>query len=300
MMEKKTPPYRVGIDLGGTKIEGILIESKTGKHLKRLRIPTEQEKGYTNILHNIKKVVDKLTSTLKKDDFSLGIGTPGSLSPQTGLLRNSNTQCLNGKPLQIDLEKLLQKKIKIENDANCFAMAETLFGAAMGKNFVFGVIMGTGCGGGIVIQQKIWHGQNGLGGEWGHSQLKKSGPRCYCGKRGCIETFISGSGVERLYFLKTGQKKSFLEISQLKKKQDKIASQIIANFLDDFARAISNIINTLDPEIIVLGGGLSNFPLLYQKGIPLVSRYVFADTFSTPIVKNRCGDSAGVIGAAYL
>ena len=188
--------FRIGIDLGGTKIEGIVLDGD-GKEFFRKRIETQQENGYRHILNRIQELCDELAAQIKNQPHTLGIGTPGAISPRTGLLKNSNTVCLNGQPLKSDLENLLGRKIEIQNDANCFAMAEALHGAGRGNNLVFGVILGTGCGGGIVHRGEVITGRQAVAGEWGHTSIDPNGPACYCGQRGCVETLISGGGALR-------------------------------------------------------------------------------------------------------
>src|SRR4051812_42791148 len=205
--------YRIGIDLGGTKIEGIVLD-RHGKESFRKRIPTQQEKGYLHILNQIKQLYVELTASIHDQKHTLGIGTPGALSPRTGLMKNSNTLCLNGQPLKIELERILGRKIEIQNDANCFAMAEALHGAGKGRKLVFGVIMGTGCGGGIVYKGEVFTGPQNIAGEWGHMSIDPAGPKCYCGNRGCVETYISGGGLEALYSERFGRKRSFQEIAE--------------------------------------------------------------------------------------
>jgi len=291
--------YKIGIDLGGTKIEGIILE-ENGKEIFRKRIATEQEKGYNHILSNIKSLYCNLTEEIKKQPHTLGIGTPGALSIRTGLLKNSNTTCLNGKPLKKDLEIMLAHQIDIQNDANCFAMAEAALGAGKGKDLVFGVIMGTGCGGGIVYHGKVITGLQAITGEWGHMSIDPSGPECYCGSRGCVETFISGGGLEKQWQKKYGKKETLKNIVKLFRNGDNNASEFMAEFFRHFGRAMANLINILDPDIVVLGGGVSNIEELYTLGIEEVRRCVFSDSLETPIVKHTLGDSAGVIGAAMI
>ena len=187
--------FRIGIDLGGTKIEGIVLDER-GKEIFRKRIETQRELGYRHILNRIKELYDELAAQIKNQPHTFGIGTPGAISPRTGLLKNSNTVCMNGQPVKADLENLLGRKIEIQNDANCFAMAEALHGAGRGKKLVFGVIMGTGCGGGIVHNGEVITGAQGIAGEWGHMSINPDGPLCYCGQRGCVETYISGGGLQ--------------------------------------------------------------------------------------------------------
>jgi fructokinase len=289
---------RIGIDLGGTKIEGIVLDDQ-GRELFRKRIETEQEGGCHHILNRIHGLYSELSKTAR-GDHTFGIGTPGAISPRTGLLKNSNTVCLNGQPVKKDLEALLGRKIEIQNDANCFAMAEALHGAGRGKDLVFGVIMGTGCGGGIVHKGRVIVGRQAIAGEWGHMSITPDGPLCYCGKRGCVETLISGGGASARYAEKFGAKKPFREIEKDFYAGDAKAVEFMKIFFRDFGRALANLIDILDPDVVVLGGGVSNFGALYQEGVAEVAQYVFSDSLETPIVKHQLGDSAGVIGAALI
>jgi fructokinase len=274
--------YRIGIDLGGTKIEGIVLDAQ-GKELFRKRVETQQEKGYAHILNRIKGLYDELVAGIQGAPHTFGIGTPGAVSPRTGLLKNSNTVCMNAQPLKADLERILGRKIEIQNDANCFAMAEALHGAGRGKKLVFGVIMGTGCGGGIVHKGEVI-----------------TGPKCYCGQRGCVETFISGGGLESRYAEQFGRKRPFKKIVQDYFAGDAKVVEFMEVFFRHFGRSLANLIDVLDPNVIVLGGGVSNFDALYTEGVAAVAKYVFSDCLETPIVKHQLGDSAGVIGAALI
>jgi fructokinase len=291
--------FRIGIDLGGTKIEGIVLDTG-GKELFRKRIPTEQQHGYEHILKRIQLLHDELAENIQRAPHTFGIGTPGAISRRTGLLKNSNTVCLNGRPLKGDLEKLLGRGIEIQNDANCFAMAEALYGAGKGKNLVFGVIMGTGCGGGIVYKGEVITGLQAIAGEWGHTSINPNGPRCNCGQRGCVETYISGGGAEARYTEQYVEKKSFVEIEQAYCGNEPWANEFMNTFFQTFGRALANVIDILDPDVVILGGGVSNFNALYKEGVAEVARQVFSDSLETPIVKNQLGDSAGVIGAALV
>lgn len=291
--------YKLGIDLGGTKIEGIVLD-KAGAEIFRKRIPTEREKGYKHILQNIKSIYDDLTGHTKGKPFTFGIGTPGATSPKSGLLRNSNTVCMNGQPVLQDLEKLLDRKIEMQNDANCFALAEATYGAGKGKEMVFGVIMGTGCGGGLVIDGKVRTGPQAIAGEWGHMSINPDGPLCYCGKHGCVETYISGAGLERRYEADFGIKKKLLDIEKEFRSGDPHAVIFMNQFFVHFGRCMANLIDILDPDIIVLGGGVSKMKEIYTLGIKEVEKQVFNDYLSTPIVQHQLGDSAGVIGAALI
>jgi fructokinase len=291
--------FRIGIDLGGTKIEGIVLDAQ-GKELFRKRVDTEREQGYSHILNRIRAVYDELAANISNAPHTFGIGTPGAVSPKTGLLKNSNTVCMNGQPVKADLEKLLRRKIEIQNDANCFAMAEALHGAGRGHKLVFGVIMGTGCGGGIVHKGEVITGPQGIAGEWGHMSINPHGPLCYCGQRGCVETFISGGGLQNRYVEQFGLKKTFREIEQDFHAGEPNAVAFMKIFFHHFGRAVANLIDVLDPDVVVLGGGVSKFDAIYTAGIAEVAKFVFNDRLETPIVKHQIGDSAGVIGAALI
>src|SRR5580698_5556599 len=272
--------YRIGIDLGGTKIEGVVLDA-SGKEIIRKRIPTERELGYQHILNRLKFLHDDLAAAVPRQPTTFGIGTPGALSPRTGLLKNSNTVCMNGQPVKRDLEKMLGRKIEIQNDANCFAMAEALYGAGRGKDLVFGVIMGTGCGGGIVHKGEVIVGRQAIAGELGHMSITPDGPLCYCGKRGCVETLISGSGAEARYAEKFDAKKPFREIEKDFYAGDAKAAEFMSIFFRNFGRALANVIDILDPDIVVLGGGVSNFDALYAEGPAVTAKYVFSDSLET-------------------
>ena len=263
--------YHIGIDLGGTKIEGIVLDAH-GKELSRKRMETQQEKGYRHILDRIKGLHDELAAGIQDAPHTFGIGTPGAISPRTGLLKNSNTVCMNGQPLKADLERLLGQKIEIQNDANCFAMAEALLGAGRGKKMVFGVIMGTGCGGGIVHQGEVITGPQAIAGEWGHMSIDPDGPLCYCGQRGCVETYISGGGLEARYAEQFGGKTTFKEIVQDYHAGDAKAVEFVKIFFRHFGRSMANLIDVLDPDVVVLGGGVSNFDALYTEGVAEVAK----------------------------
>ena len=286
--------YKIGIDLGGTKTEGILLDDSL-KTIEKKRLPTPRN-SYQEIIKTISYLVNDLSRNI--EDFTLGICTPGAISKKTGLLKNSNTQCLIGKPLKEDLEKKLDTKISIENDANCFAISEATMGVAKNHSFVFGVILGTGIGGGIVIDGKIHHGRTNIAGEWGHHTLHQNGKKCYCGKKGCVETYISGPALEQRWEEITGKNQSLSEI--VKDSENSKFIQWKQEFLDNFGTALANVIDILDPDVIVLGGGLSNIEFLYSDGIKSVYEKVFSDLVDTPILKNNLGDSAGVFGAALL
>ena len=286
--------FKIGIDLGGTKTEGILLDDSLNV-LERIRVNTPQE-DYLSIITRIESLVRKLSTNI--DDFTLGICTPGAISKQTGLIKNSNTQCLIGKPFHQDLEKRIEKKISLENDANCFAIAEATLGSAKNYSLVFGVIMGTGVGGGIVINGDIHHGRTNIAGEWGHHTLHPMGNQCYCGKKGCVETYISGPALEKRWTYLSGQKQPLTEIVNESENQNYL--QWKEEFLTNFGIGLANVIDILDPDVIVLGGGLSNIDFLYEQGVKQVHDRVFSDLVDTPILKNKLGDSAGVFGAALL
>ena len=295
------PAFRIGIDLGGTKIEGIALD-QAGREIVRRRIDTEADGGVDHIITRIAGLYAGLVSAIDDMPHTLGIGTPGSLSLKTGLLRNSNTLCLNGQPLHALLEAALHHPLRLENDANCFALAEARLGAGRGHELVFGIIMGTGCGGGLVIGGKLRTGPQAIAGEWGHTVLDPAGPACFCGARGCVETFISGSGLEREYVRRYGTpapgKMAATRIHQGFQAGDPACLEIMQRFFAYYGRAVANLIAVLDPDIVVLGGGLSNIEELYALGRREIEARVFTDAFTTPVVKNQLGDSAGVIGAA--
>jgi fructokinase len=322
----------VGVDMGGTKIEAAVVRRKSRdvkvEHasdafdvLSRQRIPTARERGYDAILEStiglIETVQREAGITGKK--VPIGVGMPGSVSRRTGLVKNSNTQCLNDKPFRQDLSGRLGQSVAFENDANCFAIAEARFGAARAylDGVVFGVIMGTGCGGGVVLRGHIWGGIQGLGGEWGHHAVgpwrrpeQFSGAPsqgtglterrvCSCGKMGCLELYISGGGAEEEYQRRSGEFRKLAEVVT-RRDTDEHAAGVIDELLEAFGRGLSNVIDILDPSAVVLGGGVSNLPFLYTEGVERVKKYVFNDELLTPIMKHELGDSAGVLGAALL
>lgn len=296
---------RWGIDLGGTKIEGIALNAD-GNVLSRCRLPTEQEGGYDHIIHQIGAVLRMVAAEVGTPPDSLGIGTPGAIDPHTGLMKNSNTTILNGRPFHQDLQAALGIPVAMANDANCFAVAETLMGAARGyaqrDHLVFGVIMGTGVGGGIVIDGKVWAGGQGIGGEWGHSFLDESGGPCYCGKTGCVETVMSGPGLQRYYTSLTGEQRKLASIvAEYETGQySEAVGATVQRLTHFFGKGIANIINILDPTAVVIGGGLSKIDLLYTAGIDSARHFVFNTRLDTPILRPALGDSAGVFGAALL
>jgi fructokinase len=286
--------YKLGVDLGGTKTEAVLLDENFSV-IKRKRIPTPQN-DYQKILDSISSLVLDISKNVT--DFSLGVCTPGAISKQTGLIKNSNTQCLIGKSLKEDLENKLGKKISIENDANCFAMAEATLGAGINFDLIFGVILGTGVGGGIVINKKLHSGRTNIGGEWGHHTLHRNGNLCYCGKHGCVETYISGPALENHWKKLSGKSQSLKEI--LPDIDSEYGKKWKDEFLENFGYGLANVIDILDPDAIILGGGLSNIDFLYTEGKESVYSKVFSDLVDTPILKNELGDSAGVFGACML
>jgi fructokinase len=290
---------RIGIDLGGTKTEGVVMDDD-GRILARERRPTPQVDGYEAVLDNIRAVVldleQKAGATCR-----VGLGTPGALSARTGCLKNSNTVCLNGKPIREDLERILARPIRIANDANCFALSEALDGAGRNDAVVFGVILGTGVGGGIVFHGKLHEGPQHIAGEWGHNVLEAGGPPCYCGKRGCVETFLSGPGLVLDYVTHGGDPAHDTHVIVARAAEgDDRAEGAMQRYLDRFGRALSAVINILDPDAVVLGGGMSNIARLYTEGRERVERYVFNDELRTRILPHVHGDSSGVRGAAQL
>jgi predicted NBD/HSP70 family sugar kinase len=295
-----------GIDLGGTKIEcAVLDTSNNMEVIARKRIPTEAFKGYEHILSQIKKLVDAVKEEVGKEPGHIGFATPGVLEPDTQVMKNCNTTCMNGKSMKVDLEALLGIPVKIANDANSFALAETLMGA--GKDYpkaevVFGVIMGTGVGGGLVVHDKIITGHHGIGGEWGHNVLEENGDLCYCGKSGCTEKVIAGPALEKYYLQRTNNALNLKEIFEnYKDATDEDAIATIERLLEYYGKAISTLVNVIDPDLIVIGGGVGNIDLLYTVGYERIKKYVFNDgRLTTPICKPVLGDSAGVYGAALL
>lgn len=296
-------PFRLGVDLGGTKVEIIALDA-SGEVRLRHRVDTPKGE-YTATLEVIAGLVTDAEQRLGCS-ASLGICTPGAVSPATGLLKNSNSVCLNGKPLLQDLQQRLQRDIRIANDADCFALSEATDGCAAGAASVFGVIVGTGTGGGLVINGQLLAGPNAIAGEWGHNPLpwakdsELPGPDCYCGNSGCIETWLSGPGMERDYQQVTGRSLPGAIIAEQDKQGDAAASACLDRYIGRMARALASVINVVDPEVIVLGGGVSNIDRLYLDVPGQWGRYVFSDRVATRLVKPLFGDSSGVRGAAWL
>ena len=291
---------RIGIDLGGTKIEGIVMD-KDANILARKRVATPAAQGYSKILETIVEMVHTLENQAH-ENCTIGIGTPGALSSDNRSMKNANTLCLNGKPMQTDLENMLERDIRLENDANCFTLSEACDGAAREFETVFGVIMGTGVGGGIVIHKRLHSGPQHIAGEWGHNILVPQGAKCYCGRKGCVETYLSGPALTRQWREHTGDAtvRTVEQIIGRAQRGDELAETVLQRYFDYFGQALSSVINILDPDAIVLGGGMSNIDGLYTAGRQRVAEYVFNDQLTTPILRNHHGDSSGVRGAARL
>ncbi|MDH5446699.1 MAG: fructokinase [Gammaproteobacteria bacterium] len=293
---------RIGIDLGGTKIEGIALDDH-GNEIFRQRIPTPRD--YEATVDTVTKLVQLIEKETGQTG-TVGMGIPGTISPATGLVKNANSTWLIGKPLTEALQEKLQREVRIENDANCFAVSEATDGAAAGAHVVFGVIIGTGVGGGICIDKIPLVGVNAIGGEWGHNPLpwaqddERPGHPCFCGHPGCIETFCSGTGFVRDYQQHGGQAEHGREIVALAEQGDDLAEQALKRYEHRLARALSHLINILDPDVIVLGGGMSNVDRLYETIPQIWNEFVFSDRVDTKLVKNKYGDSSGVRGAAWL
>lgn len=302
-------PTLIGLDLGGTKIEAAAVrpprDASGGSFeiLARRRIPTEREQGYEAVFERAAALLRETMREVGADprEAPIGVGMPGGVT-HAGLVKNSNTVCLNGRPFRDDLARALGRPVAFDNDANCFALAETWMGAARAhaNGVVFGVILGTGVGGGLVLRGKTWAGPQGIAGEWGHHAVwPDRGPACYCGRRGCLELFASGPAVERAYEEKAGARLPLAEIAR-RRGEDDAARDVMEGLLETFGRGLANVIDILDPSAIVLGGGVSNLDALYSEGPLRVARYVFNNELTTPILKNALGDSSGVLGAALL
>ncbi|MGY3965933.1 ROK family protein [Aeromonas veronii] len=290
-----------GIDLGGTKCECVVLEGD--EVLLRHRIPTGRAGGYEHMIGQIAKLVAECAEKIGQRPAVIGMGTPGARDPQTGLMKNCNTTELNGKPFKEDLERKLGVPVLIANDANCFALAETHLGAVHQHHpdakVVFGIIMGTGVGSGIVINGRILNGHHGIAGEWGHNVLSPDGPECYCGKRGCVEALISGPALEAWYEAKAKRRLSLAQIAAATA-HDHVAKLTIDRLHLLFGQALANVVNILDPDVIVIGGGVGNVQSLYSAGRQTILPFLFNPRFSAPIIAPALGDSAGVFGAALL
>lgn len=293
---------KMGIDLGGTKTEVVVMDADNVQ-LYRHRVATAT-RSYNAVLDMIAALVSE-TADQVGASMTIGIGSPGAISPRSGLLRNSNTACLNGRALKADLERLIGQEVRIENDANCFALSESIHGAAREYNSVFGVIVGTGTGGGLVINGSLVNGPHAITGEWGHNPMPwwrtEDGERdCYCGKKSCIETYLSGPGLAQSLKLRNGVARSSEDIIAAADRGDEVCQQVVESYHDQFARALAHLINILDPQAIVLGGGMSNIESIYTALPRLLPLYLFSDYAATPVLKARHGDSSGVLGAALL
>ena len=299
---------RIGIDLGGTKIEGLALRPDGSETVRRrIETPGEYEQALQAIARLISSLEDEASITSGNSERgSIGVGIPGTLSPATRVVKNSNSTWLNGHAFDKDLEAIMRRPIRVMNDANCFVLSEATDGAGMGADVVFGVILGTGVGAGIVVDGSVLEGHQGIGGEWGHNSLpwpvdgEWPGPDCYCGRRGCIETYVSGPGMARDHEEVTGQRLSTREIVANAGDGDEEATASCRRYVDRLARGLASVINVLDPEIVVLGGGMSNLPALAEDVQTALPKYVFSDQVATRVLGNVHGDSSGVRGAAWL
>lgn len=295
---------RTGVDIGGTKLEAVVLDD-TGVVRARERVATPTD-SYQSVLDAIAELVVETERLAGAVSSGVGVGSPGSISPATGTIRNANSTKLNGRKLDEDLRARIGRPLVLDNDANCFAVAEAMAGAGRQKRCVFGVIVGTGVGAGVIINGEVVSGANRIGGEWGHNPLPRPtieetpGPLCYCGRYGCIETWCSGPGLAADHFRTTGSDMPAKMIAEFAAAGEMTAKETLDRHLDRLARALSGVVNILDPDVIVLGGGLSNLDHLYTRLPEAMRPHVFSDSFETPIVRNELGDSAGVIGAAWL
>jgi predicted NBD/HSP70 family sugar kinase len=300
------PNHLWGIDLGGTKAEGVILgPGGLNDILFRDRVPTGAENGYRHILGQIALLVDMMEKKVGYRARHIGIGTPGTLDPARRTMKGCNSECMNDQPMKEHLEEMLRLKVSIANDANCFALAETRMGVVHQQfpdaRVVFGVIMGTGVGGGLVIDGRAIGGLQGIAGEWGHNFLDESGGPCYCGKSGCVEKVLSGPSLEKYYEKQSGVSRRLKEITELAQSgQDPAASQTMERLNHFFGKALSVIINIIDPDVVVIGGGVGNISSIYSDGVRSLEKFVFNYRLDTPVVRPVLGDSAGVFGAAYL
>jgi fructokinase len=295
---------RIGVDLGGTKIEAIALD-EAGHERARRRVPTASHRGYDAIVTEVRDLVEALERELGERG-TVGVGTPGAISPATGLIKNANTVCLNGRPLDRDLSAALAREVRLANDADCFALSEATDGAAAGEPVVFGVILGTGTGGGVVVNGRLLSGPNAIAGEWGHNPLpwpradELPGPDCYCGKQGCIESWVSGPGLAADHARVTSERVEPAELAARAAGADAAAQASLDRHADRLARSLATVIDVLDPHAIVLGGGLSNLAHLPDAVRARWGAYVFSDSVATRLVPALHGDSSGVRGAAWL
>lgn len=298
--------YLWGVDLGGTKIECIVIGERSGDVVIRERVPTEAVQGYEHIISQIQKLINSLIVKLGNSPEAIGFSTPGTLDPQSQTMKNCNTVCMNGKEMKKDLAKTLGVRIEMANDANCFALAEATMGVVPEKHpeaeVVFGVILGTGVGGGVVVNGKVINGKHGIGGEWGHNVLEENGVECYCGKRGCNENVFSGPALEKYYHSISGTRRGLKEVvERYRNNEDEHATATMKRLFESFGKAIHYILNVLDPDVVVLGGGVSNIDELYTEGVKEIENYIFNHRkVDTIFLRPKLGDSAGVFGAAEL
>jgi len=292
-----------GLDLGGTKIEGAIVDATHPERaVARKRVPTESERGYDHIVARVRGVVEhlELESGLRRPSV-IGVGTPGAVEPATGTLKNSNTVCLNGRPLGHDLAAALGVETRLANDANCFALAEATLGAARGRDVVIGLILGTGVGSGIVVHGRVLNGLHGIAGEWGHNPICGERTPCYCGRAGCVETVVSGPALERFYRERTGESRSLPAIVQRAAAGDRDADATLGRLTETFGEAIAAVINILDPDAVVIGGGVGNVERLYgAETRASILRHLFNPVLRTELLRPTLGDSAGVFGAALL
>lgn len=310
---------RIGVDLGGTKIEAVVVElprssEEEPRELARRRVPTEQEHGYEHIVESVRALVTDVAHDAAVDVSMtpIGVAMPGATTTrhrdgtasEVALVKNSNTSCLNARPFRRDLTTAIGRAVAFANDANCFALAEAAWGAGRAGRVVFGVILGTGVGGGLVFKgddgsPRVWDGAQGIAGEWGHVSLAPAeGPPCYCGRRGCIETLLSGPAIEGAYAARAGRERKLADLAT--DPHDEIARALIGERMAIFGQAIATVINIVDPDVVVLGGGVSNLEALYDAGVAETAKWIFNDALETRIVRHALGDSAGVFGAALL
>jgi predicted NBD/HSP70 family sugar kinase len=292
-----------GIDLGGTKIEGAVIDpERPDCALCRLRVPTEGSRGYAHVVRQIVRLVEMLErkSGSRRPGW-IGFGTPGVVDPLSGVLKNSNTVCLNGHPIREDIGAALGVETRTANDANCFALAEAMFGAGRNRGVVVGLILGTGCGGGVVVHGRVLEGLHGIAGEWGHNPMRGERTPCYCGRAGCVETVISGPALERHYRTRTGRDIRLPQIVERAGAGERAARATLERLRAKFGEAIAAVINIVDPDAIVIGGGVGNIDLLYEEATrEAVLRHIFNKQLRTEFLRPTLGDSAGVFGAAML
>jgi fructokinase len=290
-----------GLDIGGTKVECAVASSDSvTSPIVRRRALIGASQGYQHVLSVVADLVNTVAKDLGSSPSRIGVSCCGAVNPSTGLIKNSNATCLNGKPFPSDLAARVNAETRFLNDANALAFAEALLGSARGAEVVFGVILGSGVGGGVIVGGKVIHGRHGIGGEWGHNVYDPSGPACYCGKSGCLEHFISGPALERFYRERAGRTLPLSEIDILAQEGEPHAQATIHRLVSIFGESIARVINILDPDVVVIGGGVSNIRALYQDVAGEVSRHIFNDVVETRIIQNQLGDSAGVFGALMM